>query len=231
MKRRNLQDILREVQNKGVKDAETIKQYMYNLSNRTLYSLMYGDKERCSKDERYRCWSHLEFVLLAYTCFADFTEEETAYCMKHITLKDFLCLIDHLADIEERSILRTDFGIEYMQEMALGYLLKLMLRAKGRGDVDVNNYCMICTNSVFDVADEHVAKEKTEKFSDIFYLIKDRLDLNNVSWISLDIGEKEVEFGCLRELMVSSMEDSLGEEFSLPGVIERCKTMCKDLNP
>lgn len=240
MKRRDLKDILREVQGEGVKDPETIRQYICALGDRTLFSLMYGDRQRCSEEERYECWSHLEFVLLAYTYLSDLTEEEIARCMKRITLKDFLCLVDHLNDrdrepandLEVRGLLRNDFGMEYMQEAALGFLLKLLLRAKGRGDTDVSNFCMIHANSMFGVTDNKAEKltkadkkkKKVETIIDYFYKIQDWVHLNDKSWMLEDISNKRVEFGCLREMLVVSMEDfGYGDKFSLPGVLMRCK--------
>ena len=262
MKKRDLADILREVQKEGVKEPETIRRHICTLGNRTLYSLMYGDKERCSEEEGYECWSHLEFVLQAYACLSEFTDEQTAYCMKHITFRDFLCLVDHLndqniklADSEGGGILRNDFGMEHMQEIALGYLLKLILRAKGRGDKDVNNFCMIHVDSMLAAIDENVGKDasvqkkgsdqevtdqknagankknKLELIIDGFYVVKDRLDLDNESWTNLDIGNKEVEFGCIRELLVNCMKDFDEEEnFSLSEVLEKCKIMCRKMN-
>lgn len=241
MKRRDLKDILREVQGEGVKDPETIRQYICALGDRTLFSLMYGDRQRCSEEERYECWSHLEFVLLAYTYLSDLTEEEIARCMKRITLKDFLCLVDHLNDrdrepandLEVRGLLRNDFGMEYMQEAALGFLLKLLLRAKGRGDTDVSNFCMIHANSMFGVTDNKAEKltqadkkkKKVETIIDYFYKIQDWVHLNDKSWmLEGDIGNKRVEFGCLREMLVVCMEDfGYGDKFSLPRVLMRCK--------
>lgn len=264
MKKRDLKDILREVQKDGVKEPETIRQYICTLGDRTLYSLMYGDKEHCSEEERYECWSYLEFVPMAYACFWDFTDEEIACCMKHITFKDFLCLIDHLndqnmkpADFEEGSNIINDFGLAHMQEMALGCLLKLILRAKGRGDEDVNNFCLIHVNSMFDAAngndnqdvsaqgkgpDKEMMsraytwtdrrKKELEMLIDCFYVIKDRLDLDNRSWMRLNIGCQDVEFRCLRELTVDCMKDlGPGEEFSLPKVLERCEMICKEMRP
>ena len=259
MKKRDLKDILREVHREGVKDPESIRQYMCALGNRTLYSLMYGAKQRCSDEERYQCWSHLEFVLLAYTCLSGFTEEEIARCMKHIKFKDFLCLVDHLNDQNMiptgLGVLRTDFEIENMQEMALGHLLKLLLRAKARGDNDVNNFCMIHFGSMYGVADEDAGQDTSEQknavydnkasvqmhakadekkgknrnIGDFFYVVKDRLNLDGRSWAGLDIGSKETEFGCLRELMVVNMEDfGFREKFSLPEVLVKCKIMCKE---
>lgn len=241
MKRRDLKDILREVQGEGVKDPETIRQYICALGDRTLFSLMYGDRQRCSEEERYECWFHLEFVLLAYTYLSDLTEEEISRCMKRITLKDFLCLVDHLNDrdmepandLEVRGLLRNDFGMEYMQEAALGFLLKLLLRAKGRGDTDVSNFCMIHANSMFGVTDNKAEKftkadkkrKKVETIIDYFYKIQDWAHLNDKSWmLEGDIGDKRVEFGCLREMLVVCMEDfGYGDKFSLPGVLMRCK--------
>lgn len=265
MKRRDLKDILREVQGEGVKDPETIRQYICALGDRTLFSLMYGDRQRCSEEERYECWSHLEFVLLAYTYLSDLTEEEIARCMKRITLKDFLCLVDHLNDrdrepandLEVRGLLRNDFGMEYMQEAALGFLLKLLLRAKGRGDTDVSNFCMIHANSMFGVTDENVSRDasvqkkeisynKAEKFTkadkkkkkvetiiDYFYKIQDWVHLNDESWmLEEDISNKRVEFGCLREMLVVSMEDfGYRDKFSLPGVLMRCKIIYSNESP
>ena len=46
----------------------------------------------------------------------------------------------------------------------------------------------------------------------------------NESWVSLDIGNKETEFDCIRELMVKCMEDLGFEgEFSLPEVLGSLK--------
>lgn len=234
MKKRDLKDILREVHKVSMKEPETIRQYMRALGDRTLYSLMYGDKEHCSEEERYECWSCLEFVLMAYACFRNFTDEEIACCLKNITFKDFLCLTDHLndhymgtEDFEERGVIRNDFGMAYMQEIALGYLLKLLLRAKGRGDQDVNNFCAINANTIFGMADE---KEKgPERLIDCFYIIKDRLNLNSGSWMNLDIGKRESEFYCVRKFMLDCMMDfGYGERSSLAEVIERCTKMCNN---
>lgn len=249
MKRRDLKDILREVQGEGVKDPEAIRQYICALGDRTLFSLMYGDRQRCSEEERYECWSHLEFVLLAYTYLSDLTEEEIARCMKRITLKDFLCLVDHLNDrnmepandLEVRGLLRNDFGMEYMQEAALGFLLKLLLRAKGRGDTDVSNFCMIHANSMFGVTDNKAEKltkadkkkKKVETIIDYFYKIQDGTHLNDKSWmLEGNIGNKRVEFGCLREMLVVCMEDfGYRDKFSLPGVLMRCKIIYSNESP
>lgn len=249
MKRRDLKDILREVQGEGVKDPETIRQYICALGDRTLFSLMYGDRQRCSEEERYECWSHLEFVLLAYTYLSDLTEEEIARCMKRITLKDFLCLIDHLNDrdmepannLEVRGLLRNDFCMEYMQEAALGFLLKLLLRAKGRGDTDVSNFCMIHANSMFGVTDKQAEKltkadkkkKEVKTIIDYFYKIQDWTHLNDQSWmLEGDIGNKRVEFGCLRKMLVVCMEDfGYGDKFSLPGVLMRCKIIYSNESP
>lgn len=260
MKRRDLKDILREIQKDGVKEPETIRQYMRSLGDRTLYSLMYGDKEHCSEEERYECWSYLEFVFMAYTYFWDFTDEEITWCMKHITYKDFLCLIDHLdgndteqADCEEEGIIRNDFGLAHMREMALGCLLKLILRAKGRNDQDVCKYCIICVDSIFGTdnqdmpaqgkgSDKEVMsrryagtdgkKKKLKMLMDCFYLVKDRLDLDNGSWMSLDLRGREMEFGCLQELIVECVEDfCFGGKIPLTEVFARCEMMRGEMHP
>lgn len=231
MKKRDLKDILREVHKESVKEPETIKQYMRALGDRTLYSLMYGNKKCCSDEERYDCWSCLEFVLMAYAGFRDLTDEEIARCLKNITFKDFLCLIDHLndhymepEDFEEKGIIRNDFGMAYMQETALGYLLKLLLRAKGWGDPDVNNFCRINTDTVLCVTNED--RKESKRLVDFFYIVKDRLNLDSESWM-LGIGKKKSEFYCMRTLLLDCMmEFGYGKRFSLTETIERCTVMC-----
>lgn len=235
MKRRDLNDIMREVQKQGVKDPETIRQYLRAFGDRTLYSLMYADREKGSEEERYECWSHLEFVLMAYTDLEDLEEEEILYCMKHITVKDFLCLIDHLndqnkepANCEEGAIIRNDFRLVFMRERALGYFLKLVLRAKGRGDKDVNHFCMIHTDTLYGEVEK---KENSfETILDYFYEIKDSLNLGDKSWTSFRTMNKEDEFGCLRVLTVRCLERfCFGEKFDLHEVLGRCRNMCTQM--
>lgn len=230
MAKRNLNSILREIQKKSVKDPGVIRQYMQALGNRTLYSLMYGEKEHCSAAKRYECWSCLEFVLLAYEDLADLTEEEIERCMKRITLKDFLCLADHLNDRPRRSAepcgvgaVRDDKESVYTRELALVCLLRLMLRARVMGDEDVNNFYAIHVYSMLEGMD---SEEDQRDITDTFYILYRRLDPDRVSWMTLDAEEKQTALACLRKLLVESMEKTaFPENFSMPETIERCREL------
>ena len=233
MGKRDLDSILREVQRKGIRDPDAIRQCMKTLGNRTLYSLMYGEKERCSAEKRYESWSYLEFVLLSYADLEELTEEGIDFCMKHITLKDFLCLANHLNDRPRRETepykigaVRDDMGIAHKRELAFACLLRLLLRAKGRGDKDVNNFCTIHVNSLLKLVNEADHTDEKNSVADILYIVKENLALDRVSWMALDARGKHSEFSCLRELLADSMEEiAFAEDFSLPETIRRCREM------
>lgn len=229
MIKRELNSILRELERKNVKDPDVIRQYMQTLGNRTLYSLMYGEKERCTADKRYECWSYLEFVLLAYTDLADLTEEEIDRCMKHMALKDFLCLAEHLNDRRtepgKAGVVRDGVGSVYTSELAFTCLLRLILRAKGRSDKDVDNFCAIDVNSLMKAEE---TDEEPYNVTEILYILKENLQLNQdrVSWVNPDEIHDHAALTSLRKLFVGGMEkNAFTDGLSLPEAISRCREM------
>lgn len=132
--------------------------------------------------------------------------------------------------LREKGILRDDFGIGNIQEIALAYLLKLMLRAKAEVDEDVRNFCVIHSDSMLGMiyADEpeydkaqkenvyrQKRREKTKVVADYFDYLSERLPLDKVSWLDITIYNQEYEFARLRELLLYSMERiGFPEEFS-----------------
>lgn len=194
----------------------------------------------------------------AYTCFLECTDEELTCFMKCISFKDFLCLVYYLDDdkmgdrfLREKGVLRDDFGIGNIQEIALAYLLKLMLRAKAEGDEDVRNFCVIHSDSMLGMiyADEpeydkakkenvyrQKRREKTKVVADYFDYLSERLPLDKVSWLDITIYNQEYEFARLRELLLYSMERigfpeefSFQDENSLQVFLERCRELCKEI--
>lgn len=233
MKKRDLNSILMEIQKTGVREPETIRQYIRVLGNRTLYSLMFGKGARNSGKERYECWSYLEFVPLAYTAFLDLTEEEITHYMKHITVKDYFCLVSHLNDKggprtepDQKTVIREDMEIANKEKLALICLLNLMLRAKGRGDRDINRFCTIHVNSLLGLMKAGVWEDDEAIVADIFYLIKESLDHEQVSWMSLGMEGDDAMSEWLQTLMLDSMEKiGFENDFSLPETIKRCLEM------
>lgn len=248
MKKRDLNDIFARVQ--GIKDPEIIRKYVHALGERSLYSLMYGD-------EPYKIWSNLEMILTAYTCFSECTDEELTCCMKRISFKDFLSLVYYLDDdkmgdrfLREKGILRDDFGIGNIQEIALAYLLKLMIKAEDEGDEDAWNFCAIHSDSMlgmiyadepdYDKAKEEnfyrqKRREKAKIVADYFDYLNDRMNLDEVSWLDITIYNREYEFARLRELLLYSMgrigfpeEFSFQDENSLQDFLERCRKLCNE---
>lgn len=227
MSQGGLESILREIKGENVKDPDIIRQYVQDFGNRTLFSLMHGEKERCSAQKRYESWSYLEFVLLAYADLADLSEEEIERCMRRITVKDFLCLAEHLNDRRagprETGAIRDGVTTVYTRELAFARLLKLILRAKGRGDEDVNNFCLIHVNSL-------MTWTRTQNdqltVADILYLLKDELKQDRASCMSLNSLVNRYGIYFLRGVLVKGVEqNACPEGFSLPETIGRCREM------
>lgn len=182
VKQRNLKDILDEAYQKGVTDPEVVKEYIRLLGNRSLFSLMYGKRQGCSEEERYEEWSVLEFVPMEHEAFADFSEEDIVRFMTQVTLKDFLCLSDQpmrerMEAVNQACWLIDDFDPVYERRTAAKYLLRMLLRAKGRGDTDVCNFCRIRYGEVLQLAynDPEISDNSEKLMADFLYESRDGL--------------------------------------------------------